>query len=365
MKVFLYEPFRAGHRLVILGYVQKSLKRANIGCVVHTESVQNAPAGELVELQRLAEEAGCDLIHVLTADGRGKDWFRNVFSPQSQSPRLPVVTTYYLFTHLYKQPSAWIWKLIAKRLGIAKFLISDDYQSWRKWKDWRAQRLCFLPDPWDKDDFILSDRESAAKRLALAPAAARVLLFGDLSRRKGLDVILSAFSAVTNPGLKLVLAGAAPVAGFHSDDQRLIDVLKARGTLEMRLGYVAETAVADYFCACDFVLCAYPAWFGVSSGTFTRACAAGRPVIAATHGILGRLISEHRVGRTFATGKADSLRVLLEDCISDSGEPNWREFDLASAKQLAANRELSHFGNALCSAYKEAVQLGAKSAHGR
>jgi glycosyltransferase involved in cell wall biosynthesis len=348
--VLLVEPGKTGHRPVILRYVCKVLASRNVRYAIETspEATRNPEA-----VQNAAARCHCELIHLLTFDNVFRQW-----AGRPGARAIPVVATYYLFSNFSHPLRGLIADAMLKRSGVSKLLVSDEYLERRRLPGWRRKRLMYLPDPWDPDEFTVTPQKSAREALRLPPYGPIVLMFGELSRRKGVDTMLEALAMLPPSARVQGLFAGRMCPEVRKSFEPLIIELRARGRLLWREGFVDEEDVAAYFCAADAVACPYPAYFSVSSNTATRAAAAGRPIIVSRHGILGRIAMEKRIGLTFRSGDV----VGLADCMIQIEQTVGTRF-LAEmgerARPLAAKRTLEHYGNALISAYSSVLPTGA------
>ena len=348
-KVLLYESLRLGHRETIIGYVTSILSQAGVPFVLIRDPCD--PRNELAELNEIALREHCTLVHVLSADGGGPRWIKELALHPGWRPSVPFVGTYYLYSNLYKLVSGLGWDFLHARC-FAKLLISDDYLSGRVIPPWRRRYLSYLPDPWAPEEFRKVSRSDAEALLQLPSGKKRFLLFGDLSARKGLDLIIRAAAAVpSEANFELLLVGKLEPSLRQTAEYRLLQELVESGRATLCDQYVPEDTVSTYFYACDFVLCCYPRWFKVSSGTFTRACAAGKPVIAAAHGVIGHLVKELKLGMVFETGSVNSLRRVFEEAYSPSCNLE-SFFDQNAAGQLADDRSIDHYARVLLIEYQ-------------
>lgn len=304
-------------------------------------------------IQRLASSEGCDLIHLLSFDNVFRQWAR----AGSREARIPIVATYYLSSNFFHPFKGLIADLMLRRTRVSAVLVSDEYLESRLLPPWRRKRLMFLPDPWDPDEFAVLPMASAREALGLPAGAPIVLMFGELSRRKGIDTMLEALATLpASARVQGLFAGrmCPEVRGCY--DKRIAK-LRSRGRLLWREEFVPEHDVAAYFCSADAIACPYPASFSVSSNTATRAAAAGRPIIVSDHGFLGRITTEKRVGLTFRAGDVRGLADCLMQVEQSAGTQFLAEMG-DRARPLATKRTLEHYGNALMSAYSSVLPRG-------
>jgi len=177
-----------------------------------------------------------------------------------------------------------------------------------------ADRISVVPDPvesWDPADL---DQADARRRLDLPADGPLVLFFGQMREEKGIGTLLEAVERYDGDPFTLVLAG--PPSAVSS-----ADVAAAEGsavTVVDRLEYVPEEDVFAYFRAADGVVLPYERSFGElrPSTVFTKACAAGRPVIASDFGTFGRLVRQWDLGLLSEPGSSAALAETLAEFVA-------------------------------------------------
>jgi glycosyltransferase involved in cell wall biosynthesis len=166
--------------------------------------------------------------------------------------------------------------------------------------------LTFLPDTWSGD--FSMDRGRAREKLGIDVHNFVFLHYGIGTRRKGLHLILQAFQSAALPAHWHLLC-----AGQLSDDKSLrngIRQLVSLGRATLLDHYVSKAEEALCFCATDVVMLPYIRHFG-SSGVLSLAAAAGKRVIAADDGLIGRRVREHRLGLVFTSENAAALKQAM------------------------------------------------------
>jgi len=98
------------------------------------------------------------------------------------------------------------------------------------------------------------------------------------------------------------------------------------------------------------LISAYPAWFQVSSGSFTRACAAGRPSIVGDCGALAERVVRNKCGRVYKTGCASALSELFV-AIKGAQEKGQYMVWSANAAQLGLSSTLGAYGDQIVGSY--------------
>lgn len=162
-------------------------------------------------------------------------------------------------------------------------------------------------------------RQAAREKLNLPLDAFVYLFFGAIKPYKGVDVLLNAFSQITEPDAHLLIGGrpiperyGKTLAAMTAHDQRI----------HLDLAYIPDEEVQVYFMAADVTV--IPFRDALTSGSIMLPLAFGHPVITSRVGCIPELIDE-RVGIIYDSQKADELLLALQTI---------RKHDL---KQMGAN----------------------------
>lgn len=354
MKILLYEEASSGHHGVVLNYVRTILRRQEIAFVLVDKTLKGSPEGEYAALQHTARLHQADLIHVLSIDGSIRNWLW--CKPYHRQDQIPVIANYYRYDNLHRPLRRWAWWWMVQRGLVATLLISDDYWRERRYPARVRDCLRFVPDPWWEQEFPAWTLDAARERLKLAGNRRILLLFGEITWRKGADVLLRAFLEVADPATDLLLlAGRVNGDLDHTDFHALLQAGQRAGSVRLDAGFVPEADVSAYFHACDAVACAYPAWNQVSSGTFTRACAAGRPVLASDAGVTGRTVRENDLGFLYPADDFLSLKGALRAALAEAVDKRTEGTFVRAAGAIAKARELAAYETALLAAYGHLV----------
>lgn len=352
-RVLLFEPGTTGHRTTILRYVIKVLLEYNIEPIIRTVEPRNNHFRLLPWLCREAVQERAELVHVLTFDG-----LLPQFLPGSLvwGRHVPIVATHYQYSNLKHGLRRFLLRYLLKSGAVCRFLISDpaldEYPV-----DLRAN-ISFLPDPWDPNEFPRLQIDQARDLLKISNTPVVFLVFGDLSERKGLVTILRAFAAASEGrNAELLLAGV-PSAECLVQLRSLPPHIRSR--IREHFRFIAEEEVSAFFFATNFVLTSYPLWFTISSGTFTRACAAGKPLLAASHGVVGQAIRQYDIGLTHEAGNVDRLTSNIRQAIDAVNTQRYNKWS-DQALHLSVERTLAVYGNALIRAYYLAIHKTAIS----
>ena len=309
-KVFIYEPESGGHHDVVLSYLIKYLP--NYGWVP-TVNRDRAIGGRNLfnEIQNAAH--GHDLIHLSGVDGR---WIDLARGPLCRHARIPVVANWFQYDRSDGFYGRLAFQLLRRRNALrAIFGMNADQYPWRLPK---PSELVSVVDPWEDSDFKVTSEFEARTILNLPHDVKIGLLFGDLSLRKGVSTVIEALEQHESLAYKILFVGQ-PAPNLRPFMQRIRN-LSDNGRVLLREGYVPEEQVGRYFSAASFILCPYPSFFRVSSGTFIRGCAAGKPIIVPSHGVLANLSRSLELRFSFRSDSCSSLAEVLASVVQESKE---------------------------------------------
>ncbi|HEY0590233.1 MAG TPA: glycosyltransferase [Thermoanaerobaculia bacterium] len=162
------------------------------------------------------------------------------------------------------------------------------------------------------------DAETVREELGIDPRARVILLFGTLSRYKGVDLLIEAFAAVRREAADahLLLAGY-PVGGWSAEQIR---ALAAAAGVERAVTvvprYVPADRVAAWMELASAVVFPYDAVF--QSGAVHVPLTFGRPVIATDVGAMGEVIRDGETGLLVPPKDRDALASALAQVLADS-----------------------------------------------
>jgi glycosyltransferase involved in cell wall biosynthesis len=353
IKPLLYEPGNSGHCPVILKYIRDILTEHDIS--YHLVENQIKSKKLVYELIKIAKKENCNILHILTFDGLFADLFKYSFArSSSNSPK--IIANYYLYNNLHEFPKSWFFNYLLAKNSINKILVSDEFLEARNYPKWKKKFINYIPDPWSKADFKLHQKESACEALNFPTDRHLFLMFGEISFRKGIDLFVD---ALYDLHLRNMSSFMGVIAGRISNDVRAsktyekIILLNRQSKLIIHDDFIPEEHVSMYFSAADFIVCPYPKYFKVSSGTFTRACAAGKPSIVPDSSNLALTVSKVGAGYIFRSESVDSLTSVMESLINvERSKYSDLSHDL---KLFASEREVKQYGKTLLNTYLEII----------
>lgn len=160
-----------------------------------------------------------------------------------------------------------------------------------------------------------STKRPLSKRASNIP---RVLVYGNLRRNKAVDRLLEAFLQ-NNGRWNLTIAGAvSDPEYFESRITLLLDAAKSKSRdIDLRIGFVEESAVADLFAEADVVALTYDG-FGAQSGVLFDAMAMRVPVVVTNEGALAETVLKYGVGKVAESLEASDLNSAIEQVVTMS-----------------------------------------------
>lgn len=206
-------------------------------------------------------------------------------------------------------------------------------------------RTCVVPLPGHYIDWYPNtvSREEARKHLSIADARRVVLSLGRLLPYKGLEELVTAFTAVAAAGDALILAGWAPQPDFIGYLSKLAEPGRAAGqTIEIIAEAIPQDEVQLYYNACD--VAAYPFRRILTSGSVMMAMSFGRCFVAPRMGSIPE-VAHPRSYFGYDPDDEDGLRAALTRAlrVPDLGARGLegrahvaQTFDWAAGARLAA-----------------------------
>ena len=172
-------------------------------------------------------------------------------------------------------------------------------------------QLNYVPKWADEEVFNPNGDRSSTRRLYGIPEAAKVLVYaGTLGGAQGLASLIEATRIINDPDFLLVIAGS----GTEEGKLRKI-ALDISAQNVMFLGRLPQARMTDLMAAADFcyVGLAQEPLSEITMPSKTQAILASKkPLLAAAHGDLNDLVSQHFVGRTADPASPYSIAASIE-----------------------------------------------------
>jgi glycosyltransferase involved in cell wall biosynthesis len=177
------------------------------------------------------------------------------------------------------------------------------------------RKIQYLPDPAPQHS-DLPLKEEARRRLDIPMAASVVLVYGDISKRKGILSLLEAAAAPEcPPSVHLLFAGrirSPDALRNHAAWQ----ALAAQGRMHAFDGFVDEPLERSLIAAADCMWVGYIDFYGVSS-VMALAGRHALPVLASDYGLVGHLARKHALGALIAPRQIASIVTALNQLVSE------------------------------------------------
>jgi glycosyltransferase involved in cell wall biosynthesis len=172
----------------------------------------------------------------------------------------------------------------------------------------KNKKRLFIPHPlYDNFGDILSKKE-AIEKLDLDPSFSYLLFFGFIRAYKGLDLLIQAMKLISNPNVKLIIAGE-----FYGESQhyyQLIENLKLHDKIILKTNFITDSEVKYYFCASDLVVQPYKS--ATQSGVTPLAYHFEIPMVVTNVGGLTAMVPDGKVG-LIAEPNPESIASKIND----------------------------------------------------
>lgn len=232
-------------------------------------------------------------------------------------------------------------------------------------KDWLL--LCFLKTglvyaAGFQDDGAVQwyqDRGGRAIRFPAPPSAAptncsslthsdrmRFTIFGGLSQRKGVFVILDAFLKLPSElrsKVCLQLIGACEASERPEIHQAVAQSFNEGLSVSLDDRFVDLTEIPAVYEHSDVIVLCYEGMRVSGSGVLVQAATFGRPVLATKSGWVGKMVDQFKLGLAVDTTDPGAIQSAVGDFLSGN-----TRFDPKQAAAFSERHSPEIFGNALC-----------------
>lgn len=206
--------------------------------------------------------------------------------------------------HLASLKGRLFGRLLRQRKLAALYTIDESLVSFMDNRR-TGRKVHFIPQPvWGLENI---DKAAARERLGLADCDKVMLLFGQISRRKGVNELLEATQhPLFPPNLTLFFLGAVDAEASKVLTSELATALRRQGRLRLMSRFATSDEEAAAFSAADFVWMGYKDHYA-ASGVLAHAAAKGLPVIASVAGLAGWQTRRHDLGLCVDPGSAAAV----------------------------------------------------------
>lgn len=218
-----------------------------------------------------------------------------------------------------------------------------------------AKKIIDAPDLAHLGQLI--PREMARQTVGLRDDQVGILIYGSLTARKGLYVLLKALlHERASDALVAVVAGSPDRDASEILKGSVAACLRRQGRLLEFPGFQTETQEGTHFGAADIVWLGYCGFSGMS-GVALQAAAAGLPVLACREGLIGWLADTQGMGPTVNVEDTASVAITLSRLAID---PEARARYGMRGKKVAEQRSPEQFAAIICDALARAADTPAR-----
>jgi glycosyltransferase involved in cell wall biosynthesis len=178
-----------------------------------------------------------------------------------------------------------------------------------------ARKLVYVADPSERYD--LPQRGEARAQLGIPSEAAVVLVYGAVSKRKGVCTLLEAAAQKSCPNrIHVILAGKqdSEIATFLEGP--VASAVAREGRLHVLNGYVPSALESTLLAAADCIWVAYSGFYTMSSA-LVFAGINGLPAITSEEGVIGYLGRQNGLGVEVKANSVPSALAALQRLSAD------------------------------------------------
>jgi glycosyltransferase involved in cell wall biosynthesis len=194
-----------------------------------------------------------------------------------------------------------ISRLLQKETVIKLYTIDPVYQDYLYQKNFKgSHKIQYIADPFEVF------KGKACEPYKWPKNKKRILVYGVISNRKGIDVLLELFEdAVFRTEYCVVIAGLQDRSIEEMLNEKKID------------GIIIENKFIDFdledelFNSCDLVWVYYSGHVGMS-GVLIQAASKGKPVIGSPQGLIEWFITTYKLGTVITSGNKEQVSEIRE-----------------------------------------------------
>jgi glycosyltransferase involved in cell wall biosynthesis len=203
----------------------------------------------------------------------------------------------------------------------------------------------FLPEPFLHPE----PSESAAllTNLGVDPERVTFLVFGVLSRRKGIFQVLDALSYLSEEQAARTNLFYVGRINPEIKEEFLVRMEEARKASSAQIsiydGFISNQEAGALFSEIDVVLGLYERSFVGSSGLLIWAASAEKPLLVSSYGMIGKFVSDHKFGFCVDPENPAEIAAGMEKFLVG----DYPEIDLQAMRRYANQNDSQHFAKAI------------------
>lgn len=218
----------------------------------------------------------------------------------------------------------WLYEFCFQRLlrikTLRSVLVIDEYffEYCKKRYGSLSKKVKFVPDFGELHGSVT--KSGARAVLGIGSGKKVILVYGSLTKRKGIVQLVDAFLASpVSDDLVLLLAGKPDEQIEAMMKTRRMSQLVESGRIVVLSRFQTEKEEQLVFVASDYAWLGYVSGFYGSSGVLYQAGSIGLPVIAMKDGLIGKLVERYSLGILIDPHNKNSIvEALLQAAICDS-----------------------------------------------
>jgi len=207
-----------------------------------------------------------------------------------------------------------------------------------------ANKLIFFNEPINLTGN--TTKEKARELLGIPKDSNVILIYGDISKRKGVIQIANSIRLLDQKYI-LLIAGTINnnLKDFFESDfiANLIEDRK----IVISNGFKNEVEEFNYFISSDVISVAYESSFTSSSGVYYQACSIGKPVLVNKCGLLYWLVQKYNNGISINLNDTESIAKDIEKLFNDKSI--YTHYS-SQSKLIAKNHSPDQFINSILTA---------------
>ncbi len=248
-----------------------------------------------------------------------------------------VYTAHNIFPHERKKSDLWLNYILYKSAG--RIIVHSETIKKKLLSNFNIKPEKTTVVPHGNFDIYLPQQlptQCEARQIFNLTAGDKVLLFfGYIKEYKGLDLLLKSFKMLNaeNSDIKLIIAGYPATRKLWESYNEIIDSIKNKSNIILKLNFIPAEEIASYFLAADFVVLPYKRID--HSGIVHLAYSFNTPVIATNVGDFSEIIENEKSGYIVKPDDIQDLAVKIETAFAQK----YKTIDMTNyIKQLNRTR---------------------------
>lgn len=238
----------------------------------------------------------------------------------------------YLVDFIYR----FLFQKLVNNSKLLNLFVIDNffYDFLKKIKLKNKNKIIYVPDFNSIEQKI--DKEKARNILGVSLDDKLVLVYGSISKRKGILEILDSVKSFKNKKkLRIIFAGKPEDLFLEELKKKYQENIELKDVVIERLYHHDSYEESVVFSATDVVWLGYKDFFG-SSGVLYQSLDADKPILSSDNGLIGKFVVKNNVGLTFDINSKKEIVSSMEKIFK---EENYFSF-IKNLKKIALENSL-------------------------